>query len=542
MKADRGLVQHIEHAHEAAADLRRQPDALGLSPTQGSRRAAQSQILQPHVEQELEPGIDLLEHLSGDGLISLRQLQRDQGGRRVPDRQRAHLVDGAAVHGHRQRQRIEPGALARRAGHLPHVPLDLGPHRVGVRLAVAPLEIGNHALVTGVVAADSPIAVAEADFGALAGDALAVQQQIVVLAIQAPPRLVHGNVPILSHRFHQALEILVVALGPRSDSTVLQAQVGVGNHQLGIHLEHRPQSVARRTRPVGRVEGEVAGGQLLERFAVGGPRQVLGERDGLGLLVGVGVLGHDHQFGHTLSQAQRGLHRLGKPPLDALSHHQPVNHHRDAVHLVAGQVQVVDAVVQLDQITVHDGPGEPVGGQFGQHRVVGALATPHHRGQHLEPNPLVHLHHPIHDLLGGLAHQPFAGLGIMGDADAGEQQPQVVVHLGDGPHRGARIAGGAFLVDGDGGRQAVDEVHIGLVHLAQELPGIGRQRLHVAALPLGVDGVEGQRRLARTGDAGEYDELVAGYRQMDVAQVVLTRTMDDDLVGHAVNLSARADN
>ena len=36
--------------------------------------------------------------------------------------------------------------------------------------------------------------------------------------------------------------------------------------------------------------------------------------------------------------------------------------------------------------------------------------------------------------------------------------------------------------------------------------------------------------------------LVAGYRQMDVAQVVLTRTMDDDLVGHAVNLSARADN
>ena len=33
-----------------------------------------------------------------------------------------------------------------------------------------------------------------------------------------------------------------------------------------------------------------------------------------------------------------------------------------------------------------------------------------------------------------------------------------------------------------------------------------------------------------------------GYRQVDVAQVVLTRSMDDDLVGHAVNLSARADN
>ena len=202
---------------------------------------------------------------------------------------------------------------------------------------------------------------------------------------------------------------------------------------------------------------------------------MLGEGDGLGLVAGVGVGGHDHQLGHTLGQAQRGLHRLGEPALDALSHHQPVDHHRDAVHLVAGQVQVVDAAVELDQLAVHDGPGEPVGGQLTQQRVVGALAAPHHRGQHLEPDPFVHLHHPVDDLLGSLAHQPLAGLGIMRDADAGEQQPQVVVHLGDRPHCGAGVARRALLVDGDGRRQAVDEVHIGLVHLTQELAGVGRK-------------------------------------------------------------------
>jgi hypothetical protein len=58
--------------------------------------------------------------------------------------------------------------------------------------------------------------------------------------------------------------------------------------------------------------------------------------------------------------------------------------------------------------------------------------------------------------------------------------------------RGLREA--ALLVDGDRGREALDEVDVGLVHLPQELAGVGGERLDVAALPLGVDGVEGERR------------------------------------------------
>jgi hypothetical protein len=47
-----------------------------------------------------------------------------------------------------------------------------------------------------------------------------------------------------------------------------------------------------------------------------------------------------------------------------------------------------------------------------------------------------------------------------------------------------------LLVDRDRRRQALDEVDVGLVHLAEELAGVGRQRLDVAALALGVDRVE----------------------------------------------------
>ena len=70
--------------------------------------------------------------------------------------------------------------------------------------------------------------------------------------------------------------------------------------------------------------------------------------------------------------------------------------------------------------------------------------------------------------------------------------------LGDRADGGARVVGGGLLLDGDGGREALDVVHIGFVHHGEELPGVGRQRLDVAALSLGIEGVEGERGLART--------------------------------------------
>ena len=117
-------------------------------------------------------------------------------------------------------------------------------------------------------------------------------------------------------------------------------------------------------------------------------------------------------------------------------------------------------------------------------------------------------------------------------ADAREQQPEVVVDLGDRADRRARVAVGRLLVDRDGRRQALDEVDVGLVHLPEELPGVGRQRLDVAALALGEDRVEGERGLARPGEPGEDDEGVAGQVERDVLEVVLASATDDETVGH----------
>jgi hypothetical protein len=91
-----------------------------------------------------------------------------------------------------------------------------------------------------------------------------------------------------------------------------------------------------------------------------------------------------------------------------------------------------------------------------------------------------------------------------------------------------RVARGGLLVDRDRRREALDRVHVGLVHLAQELPGVGGQRLDVAALALGVDRVEGQTGLAGPGQAGDHDQRMARQPQVKVLEVVLASARNDD--------------
>jgi hypothetical protein len=54
----------------------------------------------------------------------------------------------------------------------------------------------------------------------------------------------------------------------------------------------------------------------------------------------------------------------------------------------------------------------------------------------------------------------------------------------------------------------------------EEAAGVGRHALEVAALRFGVEGAEGEGRLARARDAGEDDEGVPGDADVDVLEVV----------------------
>src|SRR5208337_3368251 len=81
---------------------------------------------------------------------------------------------------------------------------------------------------------------------------------------------------------------------------------------------------------------------------------------------------------------------------------------------------------------------------------------------------------------------------------------------------------------------AVDLVHGGLFHAVEELAGVGRKRLDVAPLPLGVDGVEDQRGFARAGDAGNDRQPVVGQVDGDVLEVMDPRSVDPQQLRHSV--------
>ena len=256
---------------------------------------------------------------------------------------------------------------------------------------------------------------------------------------------------------------------------------------------------------------------------------MLAERESLefGLFAGAR---DDLDLGDALGERQRRLERVGQAALDALLQDEAVDDDLDLVVLVLGEPLVtLQELVDVDGLTVDARPDITLTRQVFEQRVVFTLATAHDRCQHLETQPLVHRQDAVDDLLWCLALQPGSVVGAVLHTDAGVQQPEVVVDLGDRADGGARVAARRLLVDRDRRRQPLDDVDVGFVHLTEELAGIRTQRLDVATLSLGVDRVESETRLARPGQAGEHDQAVARQLDIDVLEVVLARAAHHDL-------------
>ena len=80
--------------------------------------------------------------------------------------------------------------------------------------------------------------------------------------------------------------------------------------------------------------------------------------------------------------------------------------------------------------------------------------------------------------------------------DLGEQQLKMIVkfrHRSDGGTRGSDLAA---LIDGDGRRNTLNALYIGLVHPVEKLPGIGGKTFDVPALAFRIENIEGQCRFS----------------------------------------------
>jgi len=92
--------------------------------------------------------------------------------------------------------------------------------------------------------------------------------------------------------------------------------------------------------------------------------------------------------------------------------------------------------------------------------------------------------------------------------------------FGNGADRGTRVVRGGFLLNRNGRRQTFDMIQIRLFHYRQKLTRVGGQRFNIAPLAFSKNGVKRQRRLTRAGEAGNYNQLIAGQVQVYVFEIM----------------------
>src|SRR4029079_8752110 len=125
VEPDRRLVEDVEDADQARADLGGQPDALGLAAAERARGPVEGEVVETDVEEEVETLEDLLEHPLADLPLPRAELHGAEVVGALVDRQGADLGDVPAAallvaQGDGHRHRLEAAALADRARDLAH--------------------------------------------------------------------------------------------------------------------------------------------------------------------------------------------------------------------------------------------------------------------------------------------------------------------------------------------------------------------------------------------------------------------------------------
>ena len=234
----------------------------------------------------------------------------------------------------------------------------------------------------------------------------------------------------------------------------------------------------------------------------------------------------DIDDGHAFRQFGGGLDRVGQTALDAGFDDQPVDDDFDI--MLVGLLEF-DVLGEVAHFPVDAGPDEAGLGCVLEGLGKGTLFPPGDGRHDLDTRTFGQRHDLIDDLVDGLVLDLPSADRTVRYTDAGVHETHVVVDLRQRTHRGTGVLRGRLLVDGDGRRQAVDGLDLRLVHDAEELTGVGRQRLHVPALAFGEDRIEGKGGLAGARKPGKDHHLFPRDVEVDVFEVVFSRTDDADL-------------
>ena len=457
-------------------------------------------------------------------MLHFGQLERVEELHRLDDRLFRKLRNVQSAERYRQHLRAQTAAVARRTWAFAHHLFNLAARPLAVGFAVAAFQIGDDALER------------------LAHHAArnAADRQLERLIARAVQQLVERLLgELLDGRFKRKAVLFAergvvhtrdrtrVGAAPAggADSALLDGKMAVRDNAIRVNALLDAQTRAHRTRAVWVVKREHARGQFLNGNAAVVAGVVLRERDGF---TADNICNHQ-----TAGQRRRGLHRIRNASARVRTDDNAVNNDLNVVLLGFRQLEFFGQIVNL---AVHAHADIALLAGVLKHLVVLALLAADDRREQLHARLFFKRHQPVDDLVDGLLVNLLTAFRAVRRADARPQQAHIVINLRHRADRRTRVLRGGLLVDGDGGRQTVNVVHVRLVHLPQKLPRIAGQRFNVAALTLGVDRVKRQGRFARAGQAGEHHQLVARNLDVDVFQVVLSRTFNVNVFLHFIPL------
>ena len=211
---------------------------------------------------------------------------------------------------------------------------------------------------------------------------------------------------------------------------------------------------------------------------------------------------HDHPI---FSLAKRQLQRVGEPAPLVHGRQQPVDDqfHRQLLRARTGRNQL--GIVEVLDLAVEPYPLKPPQPHPRQLIAQHTRLRPHERRQQHHPFSGTLGQHAPHIVIKRALHHPPSVLRTTLFTGERPEQLRVICDLRHGGDRAARRASARALFDRQHRGESVDEVDVRPLELIQHLPGLGRQALHVFAVALRVNRVEGQRGLPRSARPRDHD-------------------------------------
>ena len=145
-----------------------------------------------------------------------------------------------------------------------------------------------------------------------------------------------------------------------------------------------------------------------------------------------------------MRQRSRLFNGLGDTAQRVLANHDAIDHDLDIVLELLVQI---DRIVERAHFTVDTHAAKALGAKVLKQFGVLAFSPAYHRCQHKRAAALPRRQDLVGNLIGRLTLNDTAAFGTVRGAHTGEQQAQIVINLGYGANRRARVLGCRLLIN-----------------------------------------------------------------------------------------------